>query len=59
MEILTFGLIAARKAYVQHTALVPEEAKFLPFNLKSLNPSLHAQDEIPDLLSMRKKWVDS
>jgi hypothetical protein len=60
MEILTFGLIAARKGYMQqHTTLVPEAAKFLPFNLKSLSPSLHAQDEIPNLLSLRKKWVDS
>jgi hypothetical protein len=59
MEILTFGLIAARKGYMHHTALVPEATKFLPFNLKSLSSSLHAQDEIPDLLSLRKKWVDS
>jgi hypothetical protein len=59
MEILTFGLIAARKGYIQHTALVPEATTFLPFNLKSLSPSLHDQDEIPNLLSMRKKWVDS
>jgi hypothetical protein len=59
MEILTFGLIATRKGYMQHTALVPEAAKFLPFNLKSLSPSLHPQDEIPNLLSLRKKWVDS
>jgi hypothetical protein len=59
MEILTFGLIAARKGYMQHTVLVPEAAKFLPFNLKSLSPSHHAQEEIPNLLSLRKKWVDS
>jgi hypothetical protein len=59
MEILTFGLIAARKGYMQHTTLVPEAAKFLPFNLKSLSPSHHAQDEMPILSSLRKKWVDS
>ena len=59
MEILTFGLIAARKGYMQHTTLVPEATEFLPFNLKSLSTSLHAEDEIPNLLSLRKKWVDS
>ncbi len=59
MEILTFGLIAARKGYIQHTTLVPEAARFLPFNLKSLSPSYRALDDLPNLFSLPKKWVDS
>jgi hypothetical protein len=59
MEILTFGLIAARKGYIQHTTLVPEAARFLPFNLKSLSRSYRARDDLPNLFSLPKKWVDS
>jgi hypothetical protein len=58
MEILVFGLIATWKGYVtEHVTLVPEVAKFLPFDLRPLRNSYGAEDNSPSRTVTRKKWV--
>ena len=58
MEILIFALIATRKGYItKHAALVPEAAKFMPFDFRPLRKAYSAKDNSPSRRSVLKKWV--
>ena len=57
--MLIFTMIATRKVYTQHEAIVSEAVTFQPFDLRALTNSCNAGDNSPRRPSHRKKWVSA